>query len=236
MFTRPWKISFPLYRRLRKTSSCSTTNAWDSSSRRPRWSSIAVFQVKVTKEETMTRRMLRLITRSSRLPRALSVNGSVSTQERATSAPAANPAAQPWSLPRTPDGQTDIQGMWNPGDWGRPLELRARRGESCDASWRRSAQRRRLERRQDDERSNPHYCRPARRQDPWLRRPSRPRNTSRTTRGPMDRRPALPRPCVQAAALRRAPDQLAESVQRISDSSTSGNGGDLLRAGSPVSA
>jgi hypothetical protein len=46
----------------------------------------------------------------------------VSTQERPAPAPAANTAAQPWSFPRTPDGQPDIQGMWNPGDWGRPLE------------------------------------------------------------------------------------------------------------------
>ena len=50
---------------------------------------------------------------------------SVRAQERPASATASSTADKPWNPPRTPDGQPDIQGMWNPGDWGRPLETPA---------------------------------------------------------------------------------------------------------------
>src|SRR5258708_7699532 len=78
------------------------------------------------RKNPMTRRTLGLLTALVATAAAHWVStSSVSTQERPTSAPAANTAAQTWSLPRTPDGQPDIQGMWNPGDWGRPLETPA---------------------------------------------------------------------------------------------------------------
>lgn len=42
----------------------------------------------------------------------------VSTQETLESAPT-------WDFPTTADGQPDMQGMWIPDEWGRPLETRA---------------------------------------------------------------------------------------------------------------
>ena len=47
--------------------------------------------------------------------------GSVFTQEP-SSPPEAATGSEPWDFPQTADGQPDIQGMWIPADWGRPLE------------------------------------------------------------------------------------------------------------------
>ena len=71
----------------------------------------------------MTRRMVALsatvvTTVAILVPAAVSALA----QERPATATASGTADKPWSPPRTPDGQPDIQGMWNPGDWGRPLE------------------------------------------------------------------------------------------------------------------
>src|SRR5688572_2987931 len=74
----------------------------------------------------MTRRMIGLLAAFVATVVTLGVSaGSVVTQERPGSATAASTAAQSWNVPRTADGQPDIQGMWNPGDWGRPLETPA---------------------------------------------------------------------------------------------------------------
>ena len=51
--------------------------------------------------------------------------GSVFTQEPPASASGATVDAEPWSFPKTADGQPDIQGMWIASDWGRPLETPA---------------------------------------------------------------------------------------------------------------
>jgi hypothetical protein len=59
------------------------------------------------------------------LLQAVLATGSGVAQEGSTSASGAKPAGTPWSPPRTPDGQPDIQGMWIAGDWGRPLETPA---------------------------------------------------------------------------------------------------------------
>ena len=42
--------------------------------------------------------------------------GAAATQEGPAAAP-------PWDFPTTADGQPDIQGMWIPDEWGRPLEM-----------------------------------------------------------------------------------------------------------------
>ena len=47
--------------------------------------------------------------------------GSVFTQEPPES-PSPAEIGEPWDFPQTADGQPDIQGMWIPADWGRPLE------------------------------------------------------------------------------------------------------------------
>ena len=54
-------------------------------------------------------------------------SGSVSTQPRPAPPAPADAAPEPWDAPRTTDGQPDIQGMWIPDEWGRPLETPAPR-------------------------------------------------------------------------------------------------------------
>ena len=51
--------------------------------------------------------------------------GAVFTQEPSSSPPQAETSTESWNFPQTVDGQPDIQGMWVPGDLGRPLETPA---------------------------------------------------------------------------------------------------------------
>ena len=71
----------------------------------------------------MTRRMhITVATLSAIVATLWIATGSVFTQEPSSSPPQAETSTESWNVPRTADGQPDIQGMWVPGDLGRPLE------------------------------------------------------------------------------------------------------------------
>lgn len=71
----------------------------------------------------MTRRTLTLVAVSSAIVATLWLaTGSAATQETSPAPPATAVEFPLWDFPRTADGQPDIQGMWIPDEWGRPLE------------------------------------------------------------------------------------------------------------------